>query len=479
MNRRLLFWLGWTTAALVVRVASARIGGFDGLFGQDAWAYLGRARELAADISGLRWPSNEFFWPSGYPAVVAVASLVGATAQAWAQWVPLLLGAVSVPLCGALAEALFVGSGHVAAAAMLLSGQHILSSTAAMSDVPALFWLLLAAWAMVTARGRPAWTALWGAALGAAIATRWAAVVMAPGMLVWWWFELRGRRMRGLAAAAPWCAGALVVVPQLILSWTRPAGLATGWAVDWHVRNAVMRTFESVDGTQTYSWWQGLFYALPLTHPAFVPSLLVVVGVVGVPALVKTRPQAAAFVGLWAGCGWLLFAGAPFQNFRFGLVYAAAAVLMACAGWVRLRAGSLGQKRVAVAALGVSLALMLVWTVRTPQRHMRYVRGLQMAAEQVDGALPEGAVVWAHGLTAELRQRFGRDARELHQADADAVVESAGGGRSVFWLVDRNKVRGQWSAMPLGRTVAGVEKRCVLTPIGRFGAYRLERLRRR
>ena len=48
--------------------------GFDGLYGQDPFAYLDYAAAFKAALAQGQWPPP-FFWPIGYPMLIAVFSI--------------------------------------------------------------------------------------------------------------------------------------------------------------------------------------------------------------------------------------------------------------------------------------------------------------------------------------------------------------------------------------------------------------------
>src|ERR1700720_3374239 len=74
-QRVLLLLPGLLVLVLVAAVLVVRR--FDGLYGQDAFAYYHYAvGPLRQSLLALRLvPLPEFYWPPGFPAVVAVASL--------------------------------------------------------------------------------------------------------------------------------------------------------------------------------------------------------------------------------------------------------------------------------------------------------------------------------------------------------------------------------------------------------------------
>jgi hypothetical protein len=70
--------------ALLVRVAMALIFQFDGLYGQDPFAYL--------------QPPPPFFWPIGYPLLVVLGTLVVGVQPLAGQLVSIIAGALIAPL---------------------------------------------------------------------------------------------------------------------------------------------------------------------------------------------------------------------------------------------------------------------------------------------------------------------------------------------------------------------------------------------
>ena len=93
--------------ALFVRLAVVAIWQFDGLYGQDAFAYFQQAVAITERLPQGRLPPTDFFWPNGFPLLAALAMLVlGKTALA-AQFVSLLCGAALAPLVYGLSRELF------------------------------------------------------------------------------------------------------------------------------------------------------------------------------------------------------------------------------------------------------------------------------------------------------------------------------------------------------------------------------------
>jgi hypothetical protein len=102
-RHRLLLLLPGLVVLLPV-AALVLIRRFDGLYGQDAFAYYDYAvGPLRQSLLALRVvPPPEFYWPPGFPALVAIVSLALGTTPLAAQLVSLVMGTVAAVATAAL-----------------------------------------------------------------------------------------------------------------------------------------------------------------------------------------------------------------------------------------------------------------------------------------------------------------------------------------------------------------------------------------
>jgi hypothetical protein len=151
--------------ALLIRLGVSLYWQFDGLYGQDAFAYFDQAMAIRQNLPQGQPPPTDFFWPNGYPLLIALFSLwVGQTALA-GQLPSLLCGAWLASLAFLLSRDLLgdISSndkifstrsdfgGILAGLIVATAGQPILSSVVVMADIPALFWATLGVWLSVWA----------------------------------------------------------------------------------------------------------------------------------------------------------------------------------------------------------------------------------------------------------------------------------------------------------------------------------------
>src|SRR5262249_6649498 len=134
------------TASLLVHLWFLLPSPFDGLYGQDSYAYYDFAGEIRATI-GQGHILGPFFWPLGYPALLAAGFALFGSQATVGQAINIILGTALTPLVYILARQIGLRrfGALVAAVLITLNGQAIQSSIVLMSDIPGLFWATLSA----------------------------------------------------------------------------------------------------------------------------------------------------------------------------------------------------------------------------------------------------------------------------------------------------------------------------------------------
>jgi 4-amino-4-deoxy-L-arabinose transferase-like glycosyltransferase len=466
--------------ALLIRLAYLLAWRFDGLYGQDAYAYLNQALAIRANIPRGQLPPSDFFWPNGYPAVAALLMLgVGNNALA-AQLVSLLSGAALAPLLYWLSDALFADRRAAILAGLIVAvaSQPIVSSLVIMADLPALLWATLAATLLVRAdraRHPGRWLFALGAALALAVVSRWIYIVLAPafglyaltqvrrGRYAWWWLGL------------PLLSGLLIIVPQIGLSLGRPEGLAHSWLLGWRPLNALRSSFSTIDGVAHYRLPNGLFYAQPLGHPSYLFPVFGLAALWGTARLIRARAWPALILLLgWSGLAYGFLAGIPYQNFRFSLTLYPPLVLLAAVGTSdlarRIRPGWLVPS---VARL--SLAAMLIWSARPVGRFLDTQTQDKRRVRLIEQQLPPGAPVVSFGLTLTLRHYTGLDVHELFYLREPALAELLRCERTLYVVADPANIASQWRGSDLERSYQWLRANGRITELAALGPYTLFR----
>ncbi len=519
--RHLPVWL--FLLALTMRGLLAAIAQLDGLYGQDAFAYLGCAHEILHLKSALT-PCADFHWPLGYPAWAALFLLLTRSQAFGAQLVSLLAGAALAPLAYWLAvETVRVDgvttaeerTGLAAALIVAFCGVLLISSVVVMSDAAGLFWATLAAclllrWARGASSGSSSgpWLIAAAAALALAIVTRWIfAGLLVPflAFVTVTMVRLRRVRCRNVAGSARPTAGTgvalavaavvflLMLGAQLLLNAYSPAPvLKHAWVVTWSPLNAWRTSFDTPDGHFAYRVPPAVFYAEPLFHPIYLFPLLT--GLVLFGAWQVRRSTALLVVGGWILTLYLYLIGMPYENGRFGIAYFAPVAVLAAIGvtrvpvpyWLRRRpsVSPLPGNRVAQASndwrwrallLGVSLAMAMPFTLRAISKFHAVVAGQDAAIRYLQAQIPREATVVTFGLSIALQYYTPFAIVDLFAHSPQTLRPLVCGEQPVYVYVQPENLATQWRGKAPAENFHWLRDGIGLRELGAQGAWTLYR----
>jgi 4-amino-4-deoxy-L-arabinose transferase-like glycosyltransferase len=475
MNPDRVFPLLVFVLALAARMSVLDQTGFDGLYGQDAYAYHAFAGSLRA-VTAHGGALPPFFWPLGYPALLA---LVGAGAQA-GQIANILLGALICPVVYAITRLAGARPAAALVAALIpaLGGQAIQSSIVLMSDVPALLWASASGAALLWAisRRRARWLYASGLLLMLAIVTRY----QYAALLVPWGLALLLARI-GLRHLV--CAG-LLALPIAALQAAYSAAtpyptLNHPWVTGWSPAHVFARSFDTPDGHFDYTQPNALYYAQPAySSPYLVPGL----GLFAAMGVWKLRRRGIflALIGGWVLVPYGFLAGIPYQNIRFALIMLPGTAALAGVGvdraWSALRALPTGLRALLLAGVcGWALA-------QVAADGLAYARAF-IARQQADKAvivwagdiLPPGATVYTQGLVLALQAYTTVEAVEIYNETPQTLAVRTAHPDD-FLLVNLWQIEHQWVGRSPQLAVRWLGENRGLTAIGRFGVYTLYRI---
>lgn len=480
--------------ALGLRILPVVQNHFDGLYGQDAYAYYSYAVSFLAALRQGQFPPP-FWWPLGYPAQLALGLAVGGVGVGSAQAITLLTGALVAPVAYALAREVAparpAAAGWIAGLICAVNGQLIQSSVVIMADAPGLFWATLSGWLLLRyRRTHGVWTiAASSLAAGMAVWTRWQNLLflgawLAALVLIQW------RRERGTATAraalASWLAlagavalVALVLSPQLWVRVSTQSPLAgQSWLEGWSPFNMFSRSFDTVDGHFDFALPVAVFYAQVLVHPAYLVALLTPllgVGLVQLIARLKADAAPAVLLAGWAGGMLVFLMGIPYENFRFGLGFFAPLAVVTGLGagglWERARAP---WARVALASwIALALGLMVFWQGRVlapvlavKQRELSH---LAFLSEQ----LPAGALLYTFEIDGAIAQYSSIPVVNVWQMDPGTVDDN----RPTFLYLDVADATGQWRGRLPDQLYRALSETNLLHPAGAHDGWNLYRVR--
>jgi hypothetical protein len=312
--------------SLALRIYPVLALHFDGLYGQDPFAYYSYGQQLRATVAHAQ-PLGLFYWPLGYPVLVALSFVFTGEQPLGPQIVSLIAGALVSVLAYLIAVevARHLGkparfarlAGLVAWVVTAVCGQLIQSSMVIMADASALMWASLSTWSLlVYGRSRHSgWIALSAFALAWATMTRWQYGTLA---LPWVLYVLLNRPFIIHHAALAVIVGLITLSPQIAYTIQHPYPfIGHEWLQGWSVSNAFARDFVTADGTFHYDQSPAQYYAQPFTYVYYMSPLLLPLLIIGLILLARQT----AFIVLF---GWFVvqygfLAGIPYENIRFAL----------------------------------------------------------------------------------------------------------------------------------------------------------------
>lgn len=486
-------WLAGLAALLGLPAgAIAATRGFDGLYGQDAYAYFDYATtSVRASLSHLQ-PLAPFFWPPGYPLLVALVSFATGPVALSGQLVSLVTGALVPVLTARLVRELWPGDdllAVMAGAMVALCGQLWQSSVVVMADTTGLALATLGAVGLVryARTGRLRWLVLCSAALAAATLARWIYGLVAIPFGLYALGRLRHEKKRmalAHAAAALAVAAALLMPifgPGLVSLLVHPAESASFagnlQVYSWSPLNAFRRDFFTADGHLSYALPNGLYYGIAPANLAFFGPFLAPWVAPGGWALLRSPRSSGRLIVGWAAVVYVFHAGAPWQNFRFTLAYLPPLAVLAAFGltWTARHLNGRGKTTVALCA-AVGLLVAGVGAVRLVEGFVDRKDVDLALVRWVQAQSPANARVFSFGPTLTLRHYTSLptfDLFDVSPADVRAILASPA---PTYLLVDESSVEGQWRDQPPGTNFHLLRDSVGLQRVGDDNGYTLYRV---
>ncbi len=486
-------------AVVVPAGVVASLGSFDGLYGQDSFAYYDYATALHESLLHGTLPPP-FFWPPGYPLLVALISLLTGITPLAGHLVSLAAGGLVPIFTALLARELCISTGWGSAAGKtapslvpLLAGlvagltpQLWQSSIVVMADTTGLAAATLGIWCLARyGRGsRLVWLGLASGAIAWAVLTRWAYALVAIPAAIYVLVVLARRPARTalVHAACAFLVAAAILGPTVLPGILR---LASGSEADpsfvgnlqiytWHPLNALRREFVTVDGTLRYPLPNGLYYALLPAHWFYLTPVLAPVILPGLWFGARRRSALFALIVGWALVVYAFHAGAPWQNFRFVLAFLPPLAILVAIGFAETRrVASRPLRWIAGLALAAGLIWMFAGGVSLSREFIERKQADLATVHWVESQLPPEARLLTFNLTLTVQHYSRVPTLDLSEIDPSTISGLLAGRAPVFVLVDLTSIETQWADRSPFTNYVWLRDGPGLTPIGTSRQYTL------
>lgn len=467
--------------------------GFDGLYGQDAYAYFDYATASVRQSILHLAPLEAFFWPPGYPLLVALASFALGPIPLAGQVVSLLMGAL-VPVFTALLVReiwpLDIPLAVLTGALVAMCGQLWQSSIVVMADTTGLALATLGAWAVARYAGtdRLRWLILAAGALSYATLARWIyGLVGVPfAAFVLWVLVRRERRRAVLHASAGLAVALALLVPVLgppllglVHHPSEPAAFAGNLQVySWSPLNAFSRDFVTADGHLSYALPNGVYYAIAPGNFGFFGPLLAPWILVGLWAAVRQWPrQWLVLIVGWATVVFAFHAGAPWQNFRFTLAFLPPLAILAASGltWTWRHVDRRGGILVRVWAV-LGLVSMATGGIRLVQGFVDRKADDLALVHWVQAQTPPSARLFSFGPTLTFRHYASYPTTDLYDVTPADLALVLATPAPTYVVLDEANVEQQWLGQAPYTNFRWLADGPGLVLVGAQGSYALFRV---
>lgn len=495
-----MLWLGVALALPVSLLAI--IGRFDGLYGQDPYAYYAYAiGPLRESLLALRlWPPPSFFWPPGYPLLVSGLSVIIGPTPLAGQLISLLAGALVPVFTAWLARELLPlthrgngveGEGQVTASLPVVAGVLVAltpqlwqSSAVIMSDTVGLAAATLGAWALARygRRRQGRWLVAASGAFAWALLTRWiyglVAIPCAAYALIVWARGFSAQRSPSLVQGVAAAFVAVAILSPLLATRLTPGSSAFTGDLEvytWSPLTAFLREHDTVDGRLSYSWPNGLYYALAPAHRYYLTPLLAVFVLPGVWVALRRRALGPGLLLVgWVASVYGFHAGAPWQNFRFTLAYLPPLAVLAALGLETFQHYLGSRWRWGVWLwMGAGLLSMAVGGAQLTQSFITRKADDLALMRAVEARMPPGARLLTFTLTLTFQHYSVVETLELFDVSPDALPALLADGRPTFLLLDVRQVETQWQGRALEASYHWLRDERGLMVLEQFDAYTL------
>ena len=521
--------------ALLIPALIALARHFDGLYGQDPFAYYNYAiGPLRAALLAAALPPP-FHWPPGYPFLVALTSFITGTNPLAGQLVSLLAGLLIPTFTALLAHeawpgqqastatinnarlitaADLTGAGRfrgrsttsrfqppshpsqlshlpifplLAGFLVACCGQLWQSSIVVMSDTTGLAAATAGTWALLRYghRRHAAWLLAAAALLAYAILTRWAyALIALPCAVYGCWLLARAIPAERRRLVTHMCGALLIACailgPTLYAALSAMRSTAApyaAFAVDlqvyrWHPLFPFRSDFSTPDGRLTYTLPNGVYYATLFARPFYFTPLLAPLALLGLwRALRRPTAPLLLLVG-WLGSILGFHAGAPWQNVRFVLACAPPFAILLALGLATLW-GHANQRLtiVARALLVAGLAWMLVGGAQLLDNFIDRKEADLAVVRAV--ALPPEARLLTFGLTLTFQHYTPYDTRDLSTFDPTTLAALLADDHPTYLLLDTANIEHQWPDRAPGINYRWLRDNPGLVPLAHYTSYTL------
>lgn len=478
---------------------------FDGLYGQDAYAYYDYSKIFHDSVLSFQLPPN-FYWPIGYYLFTSIFSIFTAGNIGYAA---MLVSLNAGSLCAGVIylityELLKInnmsfGQGILRSAQndgenkkislyagliICFSGVVVKASIVIMSDALGLLFASLSMLYIVKYYNtqKPAHIAISFISLALAIMARYAYLILLIPFCIIVIYIIRKPYNRvdtlkhyGFAVFL----GLLVFLPQLYyiskygIAYVPSQPEERTWVVEWSPVNFFLRDFSTKDGTMHYKIWNGLYYLSPIFHPLYL-SVFGFTFLYGFLVSLKNKHYPILlFCVLWILFIYIYLAGSPYQSLRYTLSFLPGLAILSAIGL-----GALNVKRdFRQLFLYAGIVVLIAFGVYHLKTFAEQKQDELKIVNWVNNNIPDGSQIFSFEITSALNHYSKIKPHEfysLNRAELKNIIDSSATGE--YFILPEDKLNSQWKGLPIEQNFQYLKSNYKLIPVTELNYYKVYKL---
>jgi len=452
--------------ALIIRIAFLLDSGFDGLYGQDAYAYLNWSENFRNEILSFNIPKKFFYWPVGYFLITSFVSLIiPLPMKTVALGVSIISGSLLAPAVYRLAKEISaVALGKESAEVIALysglivcfSGTLIKSSVVIMSDALAVLLITCGIYYLIKYSGDYSLPELVKAFifLALAVMTRYAyalCIVLFLTVITTAYFR-SGRSFEVIKAALiSLTAGLIVSIPELYyminygISYFQYEGDNPTWASSWSILNFFRSSFVTFDGVKDYRFINSVYYLAPIFHPLYL-SVFGFTFLAGCMRLIKLRYLMLIFTA-WFLPFYFFLSGVPYQSLRYAIGYLPLFIIISATGLSSARLSSFKKNVFFVTGIVVLLAAAYIHFIKFNQQKQTELE----VAEYVRTNFNDRDMILSYDVTFAIEHYSAYDVTEFATCPLNDIKNITEANGTVYLILPIEKIRTQYKGFDMER----------------------------
>lgn len=439
---------------------------FDGLYGQDAYAYLDFSKRFLESLTIFQIPPN-FYWPIGFYIFTSVftvftwgnVDLAGLlvslnSGSLCAGFVYLLAYEITYNINKPERKNLSLYAGLITAFSPILVKQSIVI----MSDSLALMFAAWGMWQFVKYFRSNKLKHITFAFImfSLSVMTRYAFALLSVPVLAYIIYNIVARKSLRLKyikhTLIAFLAGIVVFSPQLYylfthgVSYFQYEGEHGTWASSWNFFNFFKNDFTTFDGTMHYRLWNGLYYLSPVYHPMY----LLIFGfpfLTGLYLLIKKKQIIILLLLFgWIAVYYIYLSGNPFQSLRYTMSFLPAMVVVSAYGLAEIRIKYIYK----MLFLYPGILLFVLYGVYHISGFVEQKDKELEVVNLVKISIPESSTVFAFDITMAVNHYTNLNAHEFFNNSEHEIKEKINSSPDgTYFILPVEAIKTQWKGLPL------------------------------